>query len=501
MELLEHLALGLSVAITFENLLYCLVGCLLGTLIGVLPGIGPVPTIAMLLPITYVLPPTAGLIMLAGIYYGAQYGGSTTAILVALPGETSSVVTVLDGHQMAKNGRAGAALAIAALGSFFAGCVATMLLAGFASPLAKVAFKFGPAEYFSLMCLGLVGAVVLASGSLPKAICMILLGLLLGMVGTDVNTGVVRYDFGVPELQDGIDFAVVAMGVFGFAEIMSNLEQGENRVDITDKIGPLYPNKQEFKESAPAVVRGTAVGALLGILPGGGAALSSFASYTVEKKISKNPARFGKGHPAGLAGPESANNAAAQTSFIPLLTLGIPGNAVMALMVGAMTIHNIQPGPLVMSSHPDIFWGLIVSMWVGNIMLVILNLPLIGLWVKLLEVPYRILFPAILVFCAIGVYSLNYNVFDIWSTAVFGIIGYTWLKLRCEGAPLLLGLVLGPMMEENFRRALLLSRGDYLTFVCRPLSASLLVAALVLVVLVALPSIKKRREATFVQED
>ena len=501
MELLNNLMLGFSVAFTPENLVYALLGCLLGTLVGVLPGLGPVPTIAMLLPITYVLPPIAGLIMLAGIYYGTQYGGSTTAILVNLPGETSAVVTVLDGHQMAKNGRAGAALSIAAIGSFFAGSVATLLLAAFAPPLAEVAFKFGPAEYFSLMVLGLVGAVVLASGSLPKAICMILLGLLLGMVGTDVNSGVARFDFGVPQLQDGIDFAIVAMGVFGFAEIMTNLEQKENRVEISDKIGNLYPNKQEIKESVGPMIRGTALGSMLGILPGGGAVLSSFASYTLEKKLSKNPERFGKGHPAGLAGPESANNAGAQTSFIPLLTLGIPGNAVMALMVGAMTIHNIQPGPQVMTSHPQLFWGLIASMWIGNLMLVVLNLPLIGIWVKLLKVPYRILFPAILVFCTIGVYSLKNDPFDIYTTAVFGIIGYIWSKLRCEGAPLLLGLVLGPMMEENFRRALLLSRGNYNTFIDRPLSASLLAVALVLVIIVALPAIKKKRQETFVEED
>ena len=501
MDLLNNLMLGFSVAFTPENLLYALLGCLLGTLVGVLPGLGPVPTIAMLLPITYVLPPIAGLIMLAGIYYGTQYGGSTTAILVNLPGETSAVVTVLDGHQMAKNGRAGAALSIAAIGSFFAGSVATLLLAAFAPPLAEVAFKFGPAEYFSLMVLGLVGAVVLASGSLPKAICMILLGLLLGMVGTDVNSGVARFDFGVPQMQDGIDFAIVAMGVFGFAEIMTNLEQKENRVEISDKIGNLYPNKQEIKESVGPMVRGTALGSMLGILPGGGAVLSSFASYTLEKKLSKHPERFGKGHPAGLAGPESANNAGAQTSFIPLLTLGIPGNAVMALMVGAMTIHNIQPGPQVMTSHPQLFWGLIASMWIGNLMLVVLNLPLIGIWVKLLKVPYRILFPAILVFCTIGVYSLKNDPFDIFTTAAFGIIGYIWSKLRCEGAPLLLGLVLGPMMEENFRRALLLSRGNYSTFIDRPLSASLLAVALVLVIIVALPSIKKKRQETFVEED
>ncbi|MGE8590764.1 MAG: tripartite tricarboxylate transporter permease, partial [Alcaligenes sp.] len=476
-------------------------GCLLGTLVGVLPGLGPVPTIAMLLPITYVLPPTAGLIMLAGIYYGTQYGGSTTAILVNLPGETSAVVTVLDGHQMARNGRAGAALSLAAIGSFFAGSVATVLIAAFAPPLAEVAFAFGPAEYFSLMALGLIGAVVLASGSLPKAICMILLGLLLGMVGTDVNSGVARYDFSIPELQDGIDFAIVAMGVFGLSEIMSNLELKENRVEITDKVGSLYPSRQEFREAAPAIVRGTALGSALGILPGGGSVLSAFASYTLEKKLSKEPERFGKGHPAGLAGPESANNAGAQTSFIPLLTLGIPGNAVMALMVGAMTIHNIQPGPQVMTSHPELFWGLIASMWIGNLMLVILNLPLIGIWVKLLRVPYRMLFPAILVFCTIGVYSLNYNVFDIFMFAIFGVIGYVWSKLGCEGAPLLLGLVLGPMMEENFRRALLLSRGEFSTFVTRPLSATLLALAAILLVLVMLPALRKKREETFVEVD
>ncbi|SAI19849.1 membrane protein [Bordetella ansorpii] len=501
MELMDHLMLGFSVAVTPENLLYAFLGCLLGTLVGVLPGLGPVPTIAMLLPITYVLPPVAGLIMLAGIYYGTQYGGSTTAILVNLPGETSAVVTVLDGHQMARNGRAGAALSLAAVGSFFAGSVATLLLAAFAPPLAEVAFAFGPAEYFSLMVLGLIGAVVLASGSLPKAICMILLGLLLGMVGTDVNSGVARYDFGIPELQDGIDFAVVAMGVFGLAEIMANLELKEQRVEISDKMGSLYPSRQEIREAAPAILRGTALGSALGILPGGGSVLSAFASYTLEKKISKNPERFGKGHPAGLAGPESANNAGAQTSFIPLLTLGIPGNAVMALMVGAMTIHNIQPGPQVMSSHPELFWGLIASMWIGNLMLVVLNLPLVGIWVKLLKVPYRMLFPAILVFCTIGVYSLNYNTFDIFMFAAFGIVGYLWSKLGCEGAPLLLGLVLGPMMEENFRRALLLSRGDFSSFVTRPLSASLLGAAAVLLVLVALPALRKKREEAFVDAD
>jgi TctA family transporter len=500
MELFDHLALGFSTALSFQNIIYAFLGALIGTLVGVLPGLGPVPTIAMLLPITYALPPIAGLIMLAGIYYGAQYGGSTTAILVNLPGETSAVVTCLDGYQMARRGRAGQALSIAALGSFFAGCVATILLAAFAPPLAEVAFQFGPAEYFSLMCLGLVGAVVLASGSLVKAICMILLGLLLGMVGTDVNSGVARFSFGIPELTDGIDFAAVAMGVFGFSEIMNNVQQKEEREVFLGKISHLYPDWADIKAATGPVLRGTAIGSALGILPGGGAVMASFASYTIEKKIAKHPELFGTGAIQGVAGPESANNAASQTSFIPLLTLGIPGNAVMALMVGAMTIHNIQPGPQVMTANPELFWGLIASMWIGNLMLVILNLPLIGLWVKLLKVPYRILYPAILMICSIGVYTLNYNVFDIWMTAFFGFVGYVWSKLKCEGAPLLLGLVLGPMMEENFRRALLLSRGEFSTFVTRPLSLSLLIIAAILVLIVASPSIRKKREETFVED-
>jgi TctA family transporter len=460
MELLSNLELGFSTAFTLQNLFYCFIGVLLGTLIGVLPGIGPIATIAMLLPITYVLPPVAALIMLAGIYYGAQYGGSTTAILVNLPGESSSVVTCLDGYQMARKGRAGAALAIAGLGSFFAGTVATLILAAFAPVLSELAFKFGPAEYFSLMVLGLVGAVVLASGSLTKALAMIVLGLIIGLIGTDVNSGAQRFTFEIPELSDGIGFVIIAMGVFGFAEIISNLEQKEHREVFTSKVGSLMPNKEEFKRAAPAALRGTALGSILGVLPGGGALLSAFASYTLEKKLSKHPEEFGKGAPEGVAGPESANNAGAQTSFIPLLTLGIPPNAVMALMVGAMTIHNIQPGPQVMTSNPALFWGLIASMWIGNLMLIVLNLPLIGIWIKLLSVPYRVLYPAILLFCCVGVYSLNNNVFEVALTVLFGVVGWLFIKLKCEPAPLLLGFILGPLMEENLRRALLLSRGD-----------------------------------------
>ena len=497
MELLSNLELGFATAFTLQNLFYCFIGVLLGTLIGVLPGIGPIATIAMLLPITYVLPPVSALIMLAGIYYGAQYGGSTTAILVNLPGESSSVVTCLDGYQMARKGRAGAALAIAGLGSFFAGTVATLILAAFAPVLSELAFKFGPAEYFSLMVLGLVGAVVLASGSLTKALAMIVLGLIIGLIGTDVNSGAQRFTFEIPELSDGIGFVIIAMGVFGFAEIISNLEQKEHREVFTSKVGSLMPNKEEFKRAAPAALRGTALGSILGVLPGGGALLSAFASYTLEKKLSKHPEEFGKGAPEGVAGPESANNAGAQTSFIPLLTLGIPPNAVMALMVGAMTIHNIQPGPQVMTSNPALFWGLIASMWIGNLMLIVLNLPLIGIWIKLLSVPYRVLYPAILLFCCVGVYSLNNNVFEVALTVLFGVVGWLFIKLKCEPAPLLLGFILGPLMEENLRRALLLSRGDWSTFVTRPLSLGLLVAAVLLVVIVLSPAISKKRHEAF----
>ncbi len=503
MDLFGNLSLGFSVAFTPINLLYCLVGCFLGTLIGVLPGIGPVATIAMLLPATYALPPVSALIMLAGIYYGASYGGSTTAILVGLPGEISSVVTVIDGSQMAKKGRAGPALTTAALGSFFAGCVGTLIVATFAAPLTEVAFKFGPAEYFALMTLGLIGAVVLARGSLLKAVAMILLGLLLGLVGTDVNSGVARFSFDFPELTDGIGIVVIAMGVFGYGEIISNLETPEHEREVfTAKMSGLMPTKQDFKDMTPAILRGTFLGAALGILPGGGTVLASFASYALEKKIKMKPGEvpFGYGNIRGVAAPESANNAGAQTSFIPLLTLGIPPNPVMALMVGAMTIHNIQPGPQVMTSNPELFWGLIASMWIGNAMLVILNLPLIGIWIKLLTVSYRYLFPAIILFCAIGVYSTNNNVWDIWMVGIFGVIGYIFIKLGVEPAPLLLGFVLGPMMEENLRRALLLSRGDWGTFVTRPLSAGLLAAAVLMLVIVLLPAIQKKREEAFVEE-
>ena len=503
MDLIQNLVLGFGVAFTLQNLLYAFVGAVLGTLIGVLPGLGPIATIAMLLPSIYSLDATPALIMLAGIYYGAQYGGSTTAILINVPGEASSVVTAIDGYQMARQGRAGAALAAAGLGSFFAGCVGTVIIAAFAPALTQLAFKFGAAEYFSLMVLGLIGAVVLASGSLLKAISMVVLGLLLGQVNTDVISGVPRYSFDIPELTDGIGLVGIAMGVFAFGEIVANLGMpGTHREVFTKNVKGLWPTKQDFSNAWPAVLRGTALGSILGVLPGGGALLASFASYTLEKKSRGRPGDvpFGKGNIRGVAGPESANNAAAQTSFIPMLTLGIPPNAVMALMVGAMTIKGMLPGPQVMTGDPQLFWGLIASMWVGNLMLVILNLPLIGIWIKLLTVPYRFLFPAILVFCAIGLYTLNNSSFDVYVGVAFGLIGYVFYKLGCEPAPLLLGFILGPMMEENLRRALLLSRGDWMTFVTRPLSATLLLGAALIIVLVALPSIKDKRQRAFHEE-
>src|SRR5438094_1639254 len=500
-DLFNNLALGMAVALSLKNLALCFLGCLIGTLIGVLPGVGPIATITMLLPITFGIDPTGALIMLAGIYYGAQYGGSTTAILVNIPGEATSVVTTLDGHQMAKQGRAGVALGIAAIGSFIAGCVSTLLIAVLGAPLTKLALAFGPAEYFSLMVLGLIFAVVLAKGSVLKAIAMIVFGLLLAMVGSDIETGSSRMAFNIPELADGLGFATVAMGLFGFAEIIRNLDVGgeSDRELVQQKVTGLMPTRKDMIDSTPAILRGTVLGSILGILPGGGAVIASFAAYTLEKKVSKTPQKFGRGAIQGVAAPESANNAAAQTSFIPLLTLGIPPNAVMALMVGAMTIHGIVPGPQVMSSNPTLFWGPIASMWVGNLMLVILNLPLIGIWIKLLTVPYRFLFPAIVVFCCIGIYSINNSPSDVTIAATFGIIGYWLVKHDFEPAPLLLGFVLGPLMEENLRRAMLIARGDVTVFFTRPISAVLLSTAIILLIIAALPKIRRRRDEVFVE--
>jgi len=501
MEIFTNLGLGLETAFTLTNLLYCLIGVFVGTAVGVLPGLGPVATIAMLLPATFGLPPISALIMLSGIYYGAQYGGSTTAILVNLPGESSSVVTAIDGYQMARQGHAGKALATAALASFFAGTVATILLALFAPPLADLALEFGPAEYFSLMVLGLVASVVLASGSLLKAIGMVILGLLLGLVGTDVNSGAARFTFDLPQLADGINFVIVAMGMFGIGEIIRNLEHDESRTLIMKKVSGLMLTKDDFKRIIAPVLRGTVLGSALGILPGGGAMLASFASYSIEKKVSKNAAQFGKGAIEGVAAPEAANNAGAQTSFIPMLTLGIPSNPVMALMIGAMIIQGIQPGPAVMTEQPALFWGLIVSMWIGNLFLVILNLPMIGLWVRMIMVPYHLLYPGILMFCAIGVFSLNNAEFDVWLMALFGLFGYVCAKLELEPAPMLLGFIIGPMMEEYLRRALLLSHSDPMVFVTRPISATMLVMAAAALAVVMLPSLRKKREEAFHEDD
>jgi TctA family transporter len=451
----------------------------------------------MLLPITFVLPPISALIMLAGIYYGSQYGGSTTSILVNLPGEAASVVTTLDGYQMARQGRAGVALATAAIGSFFAGTVATLLLALFAPPLSEIALQFGPADYFSLMVLGLVASVVLAQGSLLHAIGMVVFGLLLGLIGTDVTSGVQRYTFDIPQLADGIGFVVVAMGMFGLAEIIRNLEQEEGRSVMVRKITNLMPTKEDWKRMVAPILRGTAIGSAVGILPGSGSILGAFAAYSIEKKVSKNSAEFGKGAIEGVAAPESANNAGAQTSFIPMLTLGIPSNPVMALMIGAMIIQGIQPGPSVMKEQPALVWGIIVSMWIGNFFLIVLNLPLIGLWVRMIMVPYQLLYPAILVFCGIGVFSLNNSEFDIYLMALFGLLGYVFVKLGCEPAPMLLAFILGPLMEEYLRRAMLISRGNPLVFIQRPISATLLTLAALAMCAVLIPAFSKTREEAF----
>jgi TctA family transporter len=497
MDLLGDLFFGFGVILNGETLFYCFAGVTLGTLIGVLPGLGPVATISVLLPLTYYLPPIPALIMLAGIYYGSQYGGSTTAILVNIPGESSAVVACLDGHEMARKGRAGPALGIAAIGSFIAGTLATVVIAVLAPPLAKVALQFGSVEYFSLMLLGLVSAVVLAHRSLLKAIAMVLVGLQLGLVGVDVNSGVARFTFGEASLTDGVSFVVVALGLFGFAEIMVNLEQTHERTTYTSRLRDLLPTRDDWRRSWRAILRGTGLGCVFGVLPGTGATISSFAAYTLEKRISKEPERFGHGAIEGLAGPEAANNAAAQTSVIPLLTLGIPASATMAVMLGAMMIAGISPGPQVMINNRDLFWGLIVSMWVGNLFLVILNLPLVGIWVRLLQVPYRLLYPTILLLACVGIYSVNNNPFDIVITAAFAIAGYIFIKLECEPAPLLLAFILGPLMEEHLRRAMLLSRGDPTVFVTHPLSAAFLAIAALMLILVLAPTLRRaRRVAT-----
>ena len=501
MDIIASLSLGFSVALDPTNILYCFIGVLLGTLVGCLPGIGPTATIAMLLPITFSLAPAGALIMLAGIYYGAQYGGSTTAILINLPGESSSAVTAIDGYQMAKKGRAGPALATAAWGSFFAGTVATLLLAFFAPPLARAALNFGAPEYFALIVLGLLVSIALAHGSILKALAMIVLGLLLGMVGQDIYTGQPRFTLGIRELYSGLNFVSVAVGVFGVAEILRNLEDEKNRDVMVKTVTNLWLSREDFGRIIGPVLRGTALGSVLGILPGGGHILSSFAAYSAEKRLSKTPEEFGQGAIEGVAGPESANNAAAQTSFIPLLTLGIPAHPVMALMVGAFILQGITPGPNVINDQPALFWGIIASMWVGNVLLVLLNLPLIGLWVKMLSIPYRALFPAIVLFACIGCYSINQNIYDVYAIGVFGVLGYVLIRLGCEPAPLLLGFVLGPLLEEHLRRAMIISRGDPTVFITRPISASLLALAALAVLIAVLPSIRRKRKEVFVEED
>ncbi len=494
MDVFANLTIGFGVALTAQNLLYCFTGVFLGTLVGVLPGIGPVTTVAMLLPISFTLPPVSAMIMLAGIYYGAQYGGSTTAILVNIPGEASSVVTTIDGHQMARQGRAGPALGIAAIGSFFAGCVATLLICVAAPPLAAIALNFGPAEYFSLMVCGLIAAVVLARGSVVKAIGMVVLGLLLGLVGNDINSGVRRFTFGARGLADGIEFVALSMAIYGIAEVAYNLEKKAGQADVMSRIGRVWPAWADIRHCIPSILRGTALGTLLGVLPGGGALLAAFGAYTLEKKVARHPRTFGHGDIRGVAAPESANNAGAQTSFIPMLTLGIPSNPTMAMMIGAMMIHGISPGPRVMTDRPELFWGIIASMWIGNLMLVVLNLPLVGMWVKLLRIPYRLLFPAIIGFCCIGAFAVNGNASDVLVMAFFAIFGYLCLKLDCEPAPLILGFVLGPLMEENLRRTLLISRGDPMVFVEEPISLGFLIVSALLLVVVAAPAIRRKRE-------
>jgi len=501
-DLFGNLGLGIETALLPENLLYCFIGVVLGTAVGVLPGIGPTATMALLLPITFQFAsPVSALIMLAGIYYGAQYGGSTTAILINLPGESSAAVTAIDGHEMALKGRAGAALATAALGSFFAGTVATLILALFAPPLARAALQFGPPEYFSLVVLGLIASVALARGSTLKALAMIVLGLLLGTIGQDLNTAVPRFTFGVRELFSGINFVSLAVGLFGVAEILRNLEGERTREVVVKTVTNLWPTRDDFRRMTAPILRGTAIGSALGVLPGGGHILSSFSSYSVEKRISKRKDEFGHGAIEGVAGPESANNAAAQTSFIPLLTLGLPAHPVMALMVGAFIIQGITPGPNVINAEPALFWGLIVSMWVGNLFLVLLNLPLIGLWVKMLAIPYKVLFPAIIAFAAVGTFSIGLNPYDIFAIAFFGVVGYFLVKFGAEPAPLLLGFVLAPLLEQNMRRALTISRGDPLIFIESPISAVLMGLAIVALILAVLPAIRRRRDEVFKEDE
>lgn len=495
MDLLHNLYYGFSIALSPGNLVFCFIGVFIGTLIGVLPGIGPVGAMSLLLPTTLHVSPVGAIIMLAGIYYGAMYGGSTTSILLNIPGEAASVVTCLEGYQMARKGRAGPALGISAFGSFIGGTVSILGLMLVAPPLAEGALRFGPPEYFSLMVLGMTLLIYLASGSIPKALMMAAFGIVLGIIGIDATSGAQRFTFGILDLNDGIGLVPLVMGLFGISEVLLNVEQSLKREIFQTKIQDLLPNREDWKKSAAPIARGSVLGFLLGILPGGGALISSFISYAVEKKISKNPEEFGKGAIEGVAGPETANNSATGGAFIPLLTLGIPANVVMAMLLGALLIHGLQPGPMLMKDHPDLFWGVVTSMYVGNGMLLLLNLPLIGLWVQVLKVPYRILFPLIILFCLIGAYSINYSITDVLIMIVFGVVGYLMKKFDYEGAPLVLAYVLGPMLEMSLRQSLTMSNGSFLIFISRPISAVGIIASILLVISPLLPWIGRRRPA------
>jgi putative tricarboxylic transport membrane protein len=502
MDLLHDIGIGFDVALGARNLLYVLFGAVLGTLVGVLPGIAPVAAMALLLPAVIGLDPTPALIMLAAVYYGAQYGASTAAILLKTVGESAPVATAIDGCQMARQGRAGTAIAVAALSSFFAGCVGTLVIAALALPMAELAFRFGPAEYFSLMVLGLIGAAAFASGSFAKGLAMTLLGLLLAQVGTDRLSGTARFSLELPQLDGGIGFVVIAIGLFGAAEVIAHLGIAQGRRErVSSEVRMLRPTLPDLREAWPSVLRGTALGAALGLLPGRGALLASFASYAIEKQLVDRPRiPFGKGAIQGVAGPESANNAAVQTSIIPMLAFGVPANAVMALMIGVLTIKGIHPGPQVMTGEPQLFWGLIASMWIGNLLLLILNLPLAGLWIRLLTVPYRLVFPVVTLLCCVGVHALGHRSFDIYLMAGVAFVGYCLFKLGCDAAPLLLGFIMEPMLEENLRNALVLSAGNWKILVTRPLSSGLLITAALLIVVVTLPSVRQKRELALHEE-
>lgn len=493
MELFNNVALGLSTALAWQNLLWCIVGVSLGTLIGVIPGVGTLATMSLLFPVTYVLEPTAALIMLAGIWYGSTYGGSTASILLNLPGTPANAVTCLDGYPMAREGRAGVALLMTTVASFFGASVGIILMMLFAPMISEMAFKFGPADYFSLMVLGLVAASVVSSGSAVKGVTMVVAGVLLGLVGTDVNSGVSRFDFGIPELQDGVQIVALAMGLFGVTEIIASINHvsaADRKVDVSMRA--MLPTRDELKRSLVPMARGSGVGSFFGVLPGVGPTVSAFMAYALEKRTSKTPERFGRGAIEGIAAPESANNASDQASFIPTMTLGIPGSVTMALIIGALMVHGIQPGPTMLTEQPAMFWGLIMSFWIGNIVLVILNVPMIGLWVRVLTIPYHILYPSIVMFICIGTYAVNNNVFDVYAVLLFGVVGYVLRVLDFQPAPLLLGYVLGPMLEENFRRAMLLSRGSIDTFIDRPISFWVLLLTITLLVWGVWSSLRQR---------